>query len=174
MLLSSAMAATNAVRSAAAAADPPPPPPTHTHTPAPTTHPTPPHPPTHSPGLMSRCRMPWEWHCASVRSTARMYEATVRSATQGGGGGVDELACRAGVVMQATPGGACRQPCGGSTTRMPRASRTLLPQPAAGHRTHHPPTHPPTPVVRLPDVLVHPSPPHPAQPTTHALLNPSR
>ena len=30
---------------------------------------------SHPPGLMSRCRMRWLWHCASVCSTERMYDA---------------------------------------------------------------------------------------------------
>jgi hypothetical protein len=32
------------------------------------------------PGLMSRCRMPCAWHCAIVRSTARMIDATCTDA----------------------------------------------------------------------------------------------
>ena len=31
------------------------------------------------PGLTSRWRIPAAWHCASVRSTARMYDAAVLS-----------------------------------------------------------------------------------------------
>ena len=31
------------------------------------------------PGLTSRWRIPAAWHCARVRSTARMYDAAVRS-----------------------------------------------------------------------------------------------
>ena len=32
------------------------------------------------PGLMSLCRMRWEWHCARVCSTLRMYPATCKEA----------------------------------------------------------------------------------------------